>query len=301
VLNQPANVCPALVGVAGIMPISVPGVLDNVAVAGVPPLPLNVSVTGFTVHLAQYGVFTLGTMDAEVNCVPPVAALVLNQPTNVWPTLVGFTGIIPIVVPGILDKLVIAGVPLLPLNVKVTGFAVHLAQYVVLLLGTVELAVNCTPPVVAFVLNQPTNVWPALVGLTGIVPIIVPGILDNVVVAGVPLLPLKVKVTGFAVHRAQYVVLLLGTVELVVNCVPPVAALVLNQPTNVCPTQDGFGGIVPIVVPGTRKAVAVVGVPPLPLKVRVISPAWVTVMERDMCVPGIEVVIVPVLALAVVF
>ena len=54
-----------------------------------------------------------------------------------------------------------------------------------------------------------------------------------VCVAGLPLFAFHVIVMGFLDHLAQYVVLLLGTVLVPVICVPPVAALTVNQPTNV--------------------------------------------------------------------
>jgi len=212
----------------------------------VPPFPLKVNST---VHLAQYVVFALGTVEFASNRTPPVGADVLNQPRKVAPGLLGCVGIVPIVNPAVLESVCVAGVPPAPLALKVnvTVLRTHLAQYVVLTLGTVEFVVNCVPPVSAVVLNQPTNVKPALVGCVGIVPIRVPDCLTSGCEAGVPPLALKVSVTfGSAFHLAQYVVLLPGTVEFALNCVPPVAAEVLNHPTNVNPSLVGTVGIVPI-------------------------------------------------------
>ena len=61
-----------------------------------------------------------GTVEVEVNCVPPVAAEVLNHPANVNPARVGIVGIVPMVVPACLVKGCEAGVPPLPLKVSVT-------------------------------------------------------------------------------------------------------------------------------------------------------------------------------------
>ena len=63
VLNQPANVNPALVGFAGNVPIVVPACLVIGEVAGVPPLPLNVSVT-----------FALGSVTERATLCPDVPA-----------------------------------------------------------------------------------------------------------------------------------------------------------------------------------------------------------------------------------
>jgi len=65
----------------------VPGVKLVVEVAGVPLFGFHVIVTGFTVHLAQYVVLTLGTMLVLKICVPPVAAV--NHPAKVCPDRVG--------------------------------------------------------------------------------------------------------------------------------------------------------------------------------------------------------------------
>jgi hypothetical protein len=52
-------------------------------------------------HLAQYVVARLGTMLALVIWVPPVAALVLNQPAKEKPDLAFGYGSVPNVVPGV--------------------------------------------------------------------------------------------------------------------------------------------------------------------------------------------------------
>jgi len=70
-------------------------------------------VTGFRVHLAQYVVLLLGTV-LELNIwVPPEEALVLNQPTNVYPNLAFGVGSVPKVLPGV--KLELVGEPEPPL------------------------------------------------------------------------------------------------------------------------------------------------------------------------------------------
>ena len=118
---------------------------------------------------------------------PPVWAV--NQPTNDCPVLVG-VGRVPTAVPDC--TVLVVGLTVPPFALKVT-VEFHLAQYVVLLDGTIVEAVICVPPVWA--VNQPAKVCPDLVGFAGNVPIVVPAVLINVDVAGVPPFPLKVSVT----------------------------------------------------------------------------------------------------------
>jgi hypothetical protein len=152
-------------------------------------------------HLAKYVVLALGTIVAEVICVPPVAADVLNHPTKVCPALVGVDGKELMLLPGTLLSVDWAGVPPFPLNVRVTGLAVHLAKYVVLLFGTIVAEVICVPPVAADVLNQPTKVNPDLIG-TGNVPMFSPKGLVSVCVTGLPPFPLNVRIMSAGVHLA---------------------------------------------------------------------------------------------------
>ena len=69
----------------------------------------------------------LGTALEAVICVPPVAALVVNHPTNVCPALVG-VGKVPNCDPGAKSEVEGETVPPLAFHVMVTGAAVHLAQ-----------------------------------------------------------------------------------------------------------------------------------------------------------------------------
>ena len=68
-------------------------------------------------------------------------------------------------------------------------------------------------------------------------------------------------VVGSAVHKAKYVVSLLGTMLELVICVPPVAAV--NHPLKVNPVLSFGDGSVPMAEPGVRLDVAGVPVPPL--------------------------------------
>jgi len=61
--------------------------------------------------------------------------------------------------------------------------------------GVIVLPVIWVPPVAADVLNHPTKLWPALVGLGGRVPIGAPTCLVWFCVVGVPPLALKVRLT----------------------------------------------------------------------------------------------------------
>ena len=82
----------------------------------VPPVPLFLSsVTEYVLarHLAQYVVSELGTVLEASICVPPVAALVLNQPTKEYPVLAFGVGSVPKVFPGAKNEL--AGDPEPPL------------------------------------------------------------------------------------------------------------------------------------------------------------------------------------------
>ena len=67
--------------------------------------------------------------------------------------------------------------------------------------GTTVFAVIWVPPVAADVVNHPTKLYPALVGV-GIVPINVPGTLDCVVGLTLPPFAFQVIVIGFTVHLA---------------------------------------------------------------------------------------------------
>jgi len=116
VLNHPANVKPALVGV-GSVPTAVPG--DTLRVVGLtfPPFALNVTIGfGTAVYRAHIVVFAL-IIEPAPNCVPPVWAEVLNQPANVKPTLVG-VGSVPTAVPG--DTLRVVGLTVPPFALNVT-------------------------------------------------------------------------------------------------------------------------------------------------------------------------------------
>lgn len=138
-------------------------------------------------------------------------------------------------------------------------------------LGTIVIPVSRVPSVPLGVVYQPANTYPGLIGPGGVAGgsefqfITDPGGLVNVCVAGVPPLPLKVSTTC---HLAQYVVSVLGTVEVAVSCAPPVAAGVLNQPANTKPSRVGGGGSVPTGKPAPLIPVCVSGVPSLALKVR---------------------------------
>jgi len=198
------------------------------------------------VHLAQYVVLLLGTVLELKICVPPVMSLVLNQPVKVYPVLVG-VGRVPKVDPGVKFELVGETEPPLAFHEMVT---VHLAQYVVLLLGTVLELKICVPPVLALVLNQPAKVYPVLVGV-GSVPKVDPGIRFELVGETEPPFAFHEMVMSFIIHLAQNVVLLLGTVLKLPICVPPVLALVLNQPTKVYPALVGVGSV-PKDDPGVR-------------------------------------------------
>ena len=87
------------------------------AIVPLPPLALKLIVRK-GVHLAQ-NVALPETIVSAVICTPPVAAEVLNQPLKTNPVLVGFAGRVPIGSPNILLSVVVAGVPPLPLNVRV--------------------------------------------------------------------------------------------------------------------------------------------------------------------------------------
>jgi hypothetical protein len=119
-------------------------------------------------------------------------------------------------------------------------FAVHLAQYVAALLGTVLELVICVPPVCC--VNQPVKVRPVHVGV-GSEPKELPGIRLSLVGFTDPPFGFHVIVTVFTDHLAQYVVALLGTVLVLKICVPPVAALVLNHPTKLCPVRVRVGSV----------------------------------------------------------
>jgi len=136
----------------------------------------------------------------------------------------------------------VAGVPPSAFHVIATVFTDHRAQYVVAVLGTVLVLKICVPPIAALVLNHPTKVCPDRVGV-GSVPNVLPGVRDEVAGETEPPFAFHVIVTRFAAHLAQYVVALLGTVLVLVICVPPVAALVLNHPTKVCPDRVRVGSV----------------------------------------------------------
>ena len=136
-----------------------------------------------------------------------------------------------------------------------------------MLLGTALEAVICVPPVAALVVNHPTNVCPALVGV-GKVPNCDPEANSKVWGDTEPLLASHVMITGAVVHLAQYVVLLFGTTLEATICVPPVASLVVNHPTNVCPALVGTGKL-PNCVPDVRLDVDGETEPPLAFHVMV--------------------------------
>ena len=68
----------------------------------------------------------LGVIDAAIISVPPIAALVSNQPAKVWSALVG-TGSGPIGSPGVLVHVAGVTVPPLAFQVIAIVFTVHLA------------------------------------------------------------------------------------------------------------------------------------------------------------------------------
>ena len=142
-----------------------------------------------------------GTTLASVFRVPPVAALVVYQPTKAWPALVG-VGKVPNCDPGAKSEVEGDTVPPLAFHVMVMDVAVHLAQYVVLLLGIALVYVIRVPPVAASVVYHPTNACPALVGV-GKVPNCDPGAKSEVEGDTEPPLAFHVMVTEAVVHLAQ--------------------------------------------------------------------------------------------------
>jgi len=83
-----------------------------VTVAGVSSVKV-IAKLSVVVHLAQYVVFTLGTILLLVICVPPVLALVSNQPAKVNPVLAFGVGNVPKAAPGV--RFDVVGDPVPPL------------------------------------------------------------------------------------------------------------------------------------------------------------------------------------------
>jgi len=290
-LNHPSKVCPVLVGVAGSVPKTELYALIASAGAGVPPFALNETVKLRVIHLAV-NVSFLVIRVVVANLVP----LELNQPSKVCPDLVGLAGNVPKVVSNCLVTLAGVGEPPFASNETVKFCRLHLAVKVSLLVILVVVA-NLIPSE----LNQPSKVWPVLVGLFGSAPKVALYCLVTFVGVGVPPFALNETVKFCGVHLAKNVTTPV-IVVLAVTLVPPVAAV--NQSVNVCPVLVGVGN-----VPTGEPEVTVLDVgftlPPLGLKVtvnwggagchtdivRLGTPPTVTVM-----VPVLDVV--PVLAWA---
>ena len=165
-VNQPANVYPVFVAVA-----SVPYFPSYVTVLlladAVPPFASYVIVYVFAIHCAYSVVsFVIFTVESFVICVPPVVAV--NQPLNVYPSLVG-VGKSPYVKSYVTFLFDVVVFPPFVSNVTLYVFAVHCAYTVIVaLLFIVNELVICVPPV--FDVNQPFKLYPVLVA-TGNVPI----------------------------------------------------------------------------------------------------------------------------------
>jgi hypothetical protein len=172
------------------------------------------------VHLAQYVAALLGTILVLKICVPPLAALVENQPKKVCPDLVGVGSDVPNVSPETRFELVGFTEPPFAFHVIVTVAAcVHLAQYVVLLLGTVLELLICDPPLAALVLNHPAKLCPDLVGVGRDVPKVLPGVKLDVVGLTDPPFAFHVIVTG---SRGSWVTLIVRVKPLPVTVTVPV-------------------------------------------------------------------------------